>query len=199
MPLISEPSTAESVAVVATAVAFATVLEAGQAYEVSSSTNCWIARAQALTFDDAVFIADNTTETITFGAAHGLTTGDGPFRVSNSGGGLPSGLVAATDYWAIVIDADTIKLATTLANALAGTAQLLATDGTGTHTMSDTSATIKVGGAAVALASGAMFVPAGVPRQIPGAFTVASTLRTKLSIIRDSADGKASLTRLAAV
>lgn len=65
--------------------------------------------------------------------------------------------------------------------------------------MSDTSATIKVGGAAVALASGAMFVPAGVPRQIPGAFTVASTLRTKLSIIRDSADGKASLTRLAAV
>ena len=92
MPLISEPSTAESVAVVATAVAFATVLEAGQAYEVSSSTNCWIARAQALTFDDAVFIADNTTETITFGAAHGLTTGDGPFRVSNSGGG-PGGVV----------------------------------------------------------------------------------------------------------
>jgi hypothetical protein len=71
--------------------------------------------------------------------------------------------------------------------------------GTGTHTMSDTSATIHAGGAAVALAAGAMLVPAGARVQIPGAFTVSSTLRTKLSIIRDTADGKATLTKLAEV
>src|SRR5580704_14577192 len=31
--------------------------------------------------------------------AHGLNTGDGPVQVSNSGGSLPSGLVASTNYW----------------------------------------------------------------------------------------------------
>lgn len=48
---------------------------------------------------------------------------------------LPAPLVAATDYFVIVTDANTIKLATTLVNALAGTVIDITTQGTGTHTI----------------------------------------------------------------
>lgn len=81
-----------------------------------------------------VFTAANGTEIFT-SAAHGLNTGDGPVWVSNSGGALPAGLVASTDYYVIKIDANTFYLATSLANALAGTNLLITTDGTGTQTL----------------------------------------------------------------
>lgn len=48
---------------------------------------------------------------------------------------LPSPLVAATDYWVIYVDANTIKLASSFANAVADTAIDLTTQGTGTHTI----------------------------------------------------------------
>jgi hypothetical protein len=49
--------------------------------------------------------------------AHGFVTG---LKVALSGTNLPTGL-SATNYWVIVIDADTISVATSLANAVAGT------------------------------------------------------------------------------
>jgi len=52
---------------------------------------------------------------------HGYATGDGPFRLIDGGGGLPGGLAAATDYWMIRTDSDTIQLASSQANALVGT------------------------------------------------------------------------------
>lgn len=76
------------------------------------------------------FAADTLTIT-----AHGLSTGDGPVQVSTSAADLPSGLTALTDYWVIKVDADTLQLATSEANALAGTAVALADDGTGTHSL----------------------------------------------------------------
>lgn len=85
---------------------------------------------------DKTFTAEADDETLT-ASAHGLLTGDGPVRVSNSGGGLPGGLAAATDYWVIRLSANTLKLASSLALALAGTSVLLSTDGTGTQTLSD--------------------------------------------------------------
>lgn len=65
--------------------------------------------------------------------AHTLATGDAV--TLSTTGSLPTGLVADTTYYAIRIDADTFNLATTLANALAGTK--IATSGTqsGTHTL----------------------------------------------------------------
>lgn len=86
------------------------------------------------TLADITFTADNTTETFT-SVAHGMTSGDGPFRVSNSGGALPAGLAVDTDYWVITVTADTFQLATSKANALAGTELLITTDGTGTQTL----------------------------------------------------------------
>lgn len=48
---------------------------------------------------------------------------------------LPAGLAAATDYWVIKVSDTTCKLATSRANAVAGTAIDITTAGTGTHTM----------------------------------------------------------------
>lgn len=91
---------------------------------------------------DFVFTADNTTDTCSK-TAHGLLTGDGPIRVSNSGGALPAGLVVATDYWIIKVSADTFKFATTLINALNNAPINLTTNGTGTQTLSDTASTLR--------------------------------------------------------
>lgn len=54
--------------------------------------------------------------------AHGLMTGDGPFKLTKTAGANPAGLAEATDYWAIRIDADHFKIAASLSDALAGTA-----------------------------------------------------------------------------
>lgn len=59
-------------------------------------------------------------------------------QVSNSGGALPTGLSAATDYFVIKIDADTFYLATSLVNALAGTRIDITGAGTGTQTVTPT-------------------------------------------------------------
>lgn len=95
---------------------------------------------RALVVDDDTFTADNATETLT-ATAHGLETGDGPLRLTNSGGALPTGLATATDYWIIRTGADTFKLASSLANAYASTEVAFTTNGTGTHTISDTAST----------------------------------------------------------
>jgi len=103
-------------------------------------TNNYTAAYAALVVADTVFTAEADTELFT-AVAHGLLTGDGPIRVANGGGALPAGLAAATDYWVIKVDADNFKLATTLGNAVAGTALAITTDGTGTQTLSDTGST----------------------------------------------------------
>jgi hypothetical protein len=59
-----------------------------------------------------------TADTITI-ASHGFTTGQRVFVASN--GTYPTGLATATAYWVIVVDANTIKLASSLVNALTPT------------------------------------------------------------------------------
>lgn len=87
------------------------------------------------------FTFTRTTGNVLSRTAHGLKTGDGPIQATNTGGALPSGMSAATDYWCIRLDDDTFSIATSLANALAGTAVTLSGAGTGTHTFSDTAST----------------------------------------------------------
>jgi hypothetical protein len=86
------------------------------------------------TINSTTFTAANATDIITHAAYDiaDLTR----VRVSNSGGGLPAGLAAATDYWTIRQSATTSKLATSYANAIAQTAIDITTDGTGTQTIS---------------------------------------------------------------
>lgn len=56
-------------------------------------------------------------------------------NVSNSGGALPAGLAAATNYFLIRLTSTTFKLATSITNANAGTAVDITGTGTGTHTI----------------------------------------------------------------
>lgn len=86
-----------------------------------------------------------TTDTITATANHGFTTGDGPFRMMSTGT-LPGGVAGttetygkhgSTDYWVIVVDSTNVKLATSRANAIAGTAVDLTSVGSGTMYLSE--------------------------------------------------------------
>lgn len=77
---------------------------------------------------------------------HGFLTGDGPMEATNSGGGLPTGVAASTPLWAIKVDNDNFKLATSEDNATAGTAIDITSAGTGTN---------KIGGPMVGTAPGA--------------------------------------------
>lgn len=71
--------------------------------------------------------------------AHGMATGDGPINlyVSSSAGTNPTGTTATTDYWVISNDANTIKLASSRANALAATAVNFTANGSGTRSTSE--------------------------------------------------------------
>lgn len=64
---------------------------------------------------------------------HGLGTGEKVYLQTT--GALPTGLSVNTDYYVIELSIDTFKLATTLANALAGTAITTTGAGSGTHTL----------------------------------------------------------------
>jgi hypothetical protein len=92
--------------------------------------------AADLTFVDG----DITTGTDTIAkTAHGMETGAGPFRLSNSGGALPAAtpsLAVDTNVWIIAPTADTFKLAASKADAIALTAiDITAAAGGGTHTL----------------------------------------------------------------
>jgi hypothetical protein len=98
------------------------------------------------------FIATDTIESVSTGAdtftltAHGLITGNGPIRVYTTvAAGLPAGVSEAggdanalrsIEYWVIKVDANTIKITTSFANAIAGTGAVNLTDvGSGTLTI----------------------------------------------------------------
>lgn len=125
--------------------ASATVEEINSALVTSLNTvvgRNFVAAQKPLVVVSKVFTAANATEIFT-SAAHGLKNGDGPLQVSNSGGALPTGLTAVTDYYVIFIDVNTFKLATSLALALAGTNLLISTDGTGTQSIVSTASTTR--------------------------------------------------------
>lgn len=82
--------------------------------------------------DFATTDVDTTAETITV-TAHGFSnTHKVTFSSTNT---VPGGLTAGTSYWVIRVDANTIKVASSEANAWAGTAINLTSQGVGTHTV----------------------------------------------------------------
>ena len=88
------------------------------------------------------FTADAGTDTITLSGAGSTTINMDlqAIQVSNSGGSLPAGLSASTTYYMIItggLGAGTYKLATTLANAKAGTQIDITGAGTGTQSISN--------------------------------------------------------------
>lgn len=84
-----------------------------------------------LTFDAAN--VDFSTDTITLDKTHLYVTGDHVQLTEDASGDLPAGVTAGTDYYVIVVNTTDIKLASSEANALAGTAVTLTDAGTGTN------------------------------------------------------------------
>lgn len=146
-------------------------------YALGCNQDIWFAQGIA----DTTFTANSGTGVFT-AANHGLVTG-WAVMVKNSGGALPTGLSAATVYWVIVLDTNTYKLATSRANALAGTALSISDNGTGTQTATTTASA----------GSGSTFLPAGALILLDGSNGAA------VSVIQDSAAGKASITQVATV
>lgn len=86
---------------------------------------------------------DTGTEIITVPTNTTLYTGQAV--VYTSSGTVVTGLVASTTYYVIRATATTIQLASSLSNALAGTAINLTGTGTGTHTLTQTLTTRTLG------------------------------------------------------
>lgn len=96
-----------------------------------------------LVFADFTYTADATSDSVAQ-SNHGLLTGDGPIRTTNSGGGLPGGLAIDTDYYAIYVNDDELRVATSRANALNNVFIDITSAGTGTHTMIDQPTTTRL-------------------------------------------------------
>lgn len=67
-------------------------------------------------------------------SAHGVTSGEGPVRLTTTGS-LPTNSAVDTNYWLIAPTATSLQLATSRALALAGTAMDIADSGTGVITI----------------------------------------------------------------
>lgn len=92
--------------------------------------------APALTFNPATDV-NTTNETIAITGHKYATTNAVVYN--NGGGGSIGGLTSTNTYYVISVDANTIKLATSSANATAGTAVNLTSVGSGTtHTLTGT-------------------------------------------------------------
>lgn len=147
-------------------------------YELVTTSLAWLAQGIAA----STFTADAASDTLTLTGptTHNQVTGDGPVQLTTTTT-LPAGLSLATNYWLIVVDASHVKLATSRANALAGTAVDITGAGTGTHTM--TTFATKNGASSVP-------VPAGLPRTLDGCNGPA------ISVVQDTAAGEATITAL---
>ncbi len=86
---------------------------------------------RAETFTTVFATNDDLTMPASMGADHGMQTGDGSIQVYTNGGTLPTGLVDDVDYFVIRKSGTEFALATTRANALAGTEISLSGDAAG--------------------------------------------------------------------
>lgn len=84
--------------------------------------------------DLTVSSINTTTDELTV-TAHGIVdfNGDGPLIWHTEGGTVPGGLTEGAAYYAIIVDANTLKLATTDINATTSTSVNITSAGSGTH------------------------------------------------------------------
>ena len=99
---------------------------------IAAAANACDIRITAPSFSD-IFTVSTTTEALTFSQPISIDTGDG-VKVSSTAT-VPSPLVAGTTYFAIKVTDTSYQLATTMANAFAGTAIDLTSAGSGQHTL----------------------------------------------------------------
>lgn len=87
--------------------------------------------------------------------AHPFITGDGPVRLQNAGV-VPGGLAVGVNYWVVVLDVNTIRLASSFQNSIfpfdasAPVTIALSSAGTGTNSVIATATTDRVGQGVIA-------------------------------------------------
>lgn len=92
------------------------------------------------TFETATVTFTSASPTVVTWTAHPFTINSSGVATAsvvyftNSGGALPTGVTASTNYYAVPINANTFRIATSVANAFAGTFVNASSTGTGTHT-----------------------------------------------------------------
>jgi hypothetical protein len=108
-------------------------------YRVTSTTTTTSQATTNTLAAFSTFTADSSTDLLTSTGSLGFINllPYSKVQVSNSGGALPTGLSAATDYYTIRVSDTTCKLATSYANAVAGTAIDISGNGSGTQTMNN--------------------------------------------------------------
>ena len=99
---------------------------------IAAAANACDVRITAPSFSD-IYTVSTATEALTFSQPISIDTGDG-VKVSSTAT-VPSPLVAGTTYYAIKVTDTSYQLATTMANAFAGTAIDLTSAGAGQHTL----------------------------------------------------------------
>ncbi len=89
------------------------------------------------TYAEAIAAASVTiaNDQLTISAVGGKHLLNGAAVVLTTSGGAPAGLTAGNTYYVVAVDATHIRLASTLANAVAGTYIDITSQGTGTHTL----------------------------------------------------------------
>lgn len=141
-------------------------------FAVSSTPSGWLpcdgAAVSRTTYARLFSALNPTIGTVTISIAtpgvvtyntHGLATGDSIYLTTT--GALPTGLSVNTRYWVIKNDANTFWLATSLANALAGTKINTSGSQSGTHTATKTPYGIGDGSTTFNVPSLAGVVPVG--------------------------------------
>lgn len=99
----------------------------------AAANACEVRQLAAVHAHAATCTADATADTVTFASDRWFSVGDG-VRFTTTGT-LPGNLSAGVTYYVIVLtDRRTFQVATSRANALAGTARNITSAGTGTHT-----------------------------------------------------------------
>jgi hypothetical protein len=191
-------TTSIKVAVTAAQASFASSMVAKELWMFVSSTNCWIKQANptatitcvakaSLVDTDFMTINDGINAAVNYEfdtAGNGVTGGRVQVNVSTD---TTAAQVAARLKTAIVANQSYI----TVVDNLDGTLSLSSTSRNITVTETVTNAGFLVTfGPQASAASGSMYVPANTP------IIIDPRVGSDLSVIRDSADGSASLTRL---
>lgn len=108
---------------------------AGETYEIAVKGDGVTSTTVSVTLlEDITLTPTHGSDLFTL-AAHGMATGDGPYRLTTTLADLPLNLLVDTDYWIIKLTADTFQLATSYANAIAETEVAFDDNGTGVHTL----------------------------------------------------------------
>jgi hypothetical protein len=105
----------------------------GNSSNTATSTNTNLLGDVKATSVSQTFTITIASPGVATATSHGLATGDKVYLTTS--GALPTGLSASTTYFVSKIDADTFKLSTTLANAVAATCINTSGSQSGTHTI----------------------------------------------------------------